>query len=166
VSRAGKLQLLLVVAIAAFWIGIWTWTVTTDAHDPPDFLDDRAFPQAAEPICAAAVEEVTDLGNPAFVETPEERADLVDAQGLVFAAMVDDLRVLPRPAGEQGGWVGEWLDDWETHLGDRARWAERLHDGESPPFVETARDNNQISEAIDNFAEVNEMESCATLGDV
>jgi hypothetical protein len=115
---------------------------------------------------AAAIDEVRDLSNPAFVDTIEERADLVDDQGEIFASMVTDLRALPHPEGEQGGWIDRWLDDWETHLGDRARWAAELHEGHDGPFVETARDNNQISETIDNFAEVNEMPSCATLGDV
>ncbi len=165
-STWAKVQLLIVVLIGAGWIGIWTWTVAVDPGDPPDFLDDRSYPEAAEPICAVAVEEVRELGNPAFVDTPEERADLVDRQGAVFAGMVDELDDLPRPDGEQGGWIEAWLADWEIHLDDRAAWAARLHAGDDPPFVETARGNDQISEAIDRFAEVNEMPSCATLGDV
>jgi hypothetical protein len=165
-SRSAKVQLVVLAVNVVFWGAILAWTVVADPGDPPDFLDDRSFPAAAEPICAAAVAEVATFGNPAFVDSIEERADLVDRETAVFDAMVTELRALPRPAGEQGEWVAVWLDDWDVHIEDRRRWAERLHDGEDPPFVETARGNDQISRVVDEFAEVNQMASCATLGDV
>jgi hypothetical protein len=33
-------------------------------------------------------------------------------------------------------------------------------------FIETARGNEHVSNVIDNFADVNDMDSCATPGDV
>lgn len=165
-SRSGKVQLVVLAVNVVFWGAILGYTIVADPGDPPDFLDDRAFPAAAEPICAAAMDEVVALGNPAFVATIEARADLVDRQNEIFVAMVDDLRAVRRPDAEEGAWVAAWLDDWDTHIADRARWAETLHGGEDPPFVETPRGGDQISETIDGFAEVNEMPSCATLGDV
>lgn len=165
-SRSAKVQLVVLAVNVAFWGAILGWTVTADPGDPPGFLDDRSFPAAAEPVCGVARDAVADLGNPAFVDSIAERADLVDRQDERLVAMVADLRTLPRPAGEQGAWVTEWLDDWETHIADRQRWAAALHEGDDPPFVETARRGEQISKAIDYFAEINEMASCATLGDV
>lgn len=164
--RWGKLQLALVAVNVAFWGAILGYTVVADPGPPPDYLDDRAFPEAAEPVCAATMAEVESFGNGAAVDSMEERADLVDRQDAAFRSMVAELRELPRPSGEQGGWVADWLDDWETHIADRQAWAEVLHGGDDPPFVETAKGSDQISEAIDSFAEVNEMPSCATLGDV
>lgn len=165
-SRSAKLQLAVLAVNAVFWGAILAWTLLADHGRVPDQLEDRSFPTAAEPICASARAEVAALGNPAFVRTIEERADLVDRQDAVFVAMVDELRALPRPDGEHGAWVAAWLDDWATHIADRQRWADVLHGGQDPPFVETARAGQQVSRAVDRFAEVNEMASCATLGDV
>ena len=117
---------------------------------------EAALDEAAGALVDVEVVEVGDV----------HPADLVDRQDEVFVALVADLRALPRPSGEQGEWVAEWLDDWDTHIGDRQRWAGLLHDGEDPPFVETAKGNDQVSEAVDGFAEANDMPSCATLNDV
>ncbi len=160
------LQASIVLVIAAFWIVVWIWTLRADPARPPGFLDDRAFPAAAEPICAEAVTAVEALGSAAAVDSIEERADLVDAQDDILRDLVVDLRALPRPTGEPGAWVAEWLDDWDVHIGDRERWAARLHEGSDPPFVETAKGNDQVSEAVDYFAETNEMPSCMTYNDV
>lgn len=165
-SRSGKVQLAILGVNVAFWGGILGYTLAADPGTGPDYLDDRAFPAAAEPVCEAAMAEVETYGNGAFVDSMEERADLVDRQNVAFRAMVDDLRALPRPDGEEGEWVAEWLDDWDTHIDDRQRWADELHAGDDPPFVETAKGSDQVSEAVDGFAEVNAMESCKTLGDV
>lgn len=160
------MQLGLLVGCLAFWGAILGWTVAADPGNPPSYLTDRTFPAAAEDICAETMALVATFGNGAEVETMEERAVLVERQDGEFLAMIDELRRLPRPDGEEGEWVAEWLDDWETHVGDRQDWAERLHAGEDPPFVETPKGGDQVSEAIDQFAETNEMPSCATLGDV
>lgn len=166
VSRSAKVQLVVLAACVVFWAAILTWTVFADPGDPPGFLDDRAFPTAAEPICAEAMAEVETFGSAASVETIEDRADLVDRQDAVFTAMLVDLRQLPRPDGEQGEWVTEWLGDWDTHVRDREAWADTLHAGQDPPFEETAKGNERVSEAVDEFARVNEMPSCATFNDV
>ena len=161
-----RFQVVLAVLCVAFWIAILGWTLVADHGDPPDFLSDRTFPEAAEPVCAAAMAEVESFGSATAVATIEERADLVDRQDAVFEVLIADLRRLPMPGGEEGDWVREWLDDWQTHLEDRQRWAAELHAGEDPPFVETAKGNHQVSEAVDAFAEVNDMPSCATFNDV
>jgi len=167
ISHSGKLQIGLAVVLAASWLGIYGWTVLADhSGHPGDYLDDRAFPDAAEPVCADAMAEVESFGSAAAVETIEERADLVDRQDRVFHRMLDALRALPMPAGESGGWVEEWLGDWDTHVDDREAWAARLHRGEDPPFVESVKGTDQVSEAVDGFADVNEMPSCATFNDV
>jgi hypothetical protein len=166
ISRWGKVQLVVLAVNIAFWGAILGYTLVADPGPPPDFLDDRAFPTSAEAVCAATMAEVESFGNAAAVDSIEARADLVDRQDVAFRAMLAELRALPRPAGEQGEWVAEWLGDWDTHVADREAWAAVLHTGEDPPFVETPKGSDQVSEAIDAFAEVNEMPSCATLGDV
>ena len=50
-----------------------------------------------------------------------------------------------------------------------ANFGDRLDIAATPDdhvFIETARGNEQVSNVIDNFADVNGMESCATPGDV
>jgi hypothetical protein len=167
--RSTKIQAGLLAANVVFWGAILGWTVTVDDDDidPPDHLDDPAFAQAAEPVCAGAVAtlEERDLLHPA-PESLEERADIVDASNAVLAAMVDDVRAIDRPAGEEGEWVGLWLSDWEQHIADRQAWADGLRQGDDGPFTETARGGEQLSRVIDNFAEVNDMPSCATTHDV
>ena len=165
-SRSGKFQLGLVIVSVALWGGVLGYEFVAEPGDPPGFLDDRSFPTAAERVCSAAMARVEAFGNAAAVDTMDQRAELVGRQDEVFTAMVADLRELPRPVGEQGEWVVEWLGDWETHIADRQAWAEQLHRGEDPPFVETAKGNDQISEAVDGFAVANDMPSCATLNDV
>lgn len=165
-SRSAKLQLVLVAASLVFWGAILGWTLVAERGDPPDFLDDRTFPTAAEPICARTVAAIEALGSAAAVDTVAERARLVDDQDTLLVAMLRQLEALPHPDGEQGEWVTAWLDDWRTHLRDRERWAERLHAGEDPPFVETARGTDRVSEVVDGFAKANDMPSCATYADV
>ena len=62
--------------------------------------------------------------------------------------------------------MAAWLVDWEQHVADRQAWADGLRLGDDGPFTETARGGEQMSKVIDNFAEVNDMPSCATTHDV
>lgn len=167
-SRSAKIQVVLLVVNVAFWAAILGWTVAygDDAYDPPDRLDDRAFPVAAEPICATTVEDIEGLGLPTEVESPAERADLIDEENRLLRAMLGELEGLPRPAGKQGDWVELWIADWRTHVDDRQAWADDLRVGDDHPFTESDRAGEQVSKVIDNFAEINEMESCVTTGDV
>jgi hypothetical protein len=167
-SRSGKVQFVLLLSVILFWLAILGWTLIVDSEDlrPPGRMEDTAFAVDAEPVCAATATAIADLGLPTAVETPLERAELVDAENELLSAMVVDLRALDRPEGEEGTWVAEWLDDWVTHIADRQAWADQLREGDDGPFVETARQGEQISKGIDYFAETNDMPSCATAGDV
>ena len=167
-TRSGKVQLVVLVVNIAFWAAILGWTVVAgdDAYDPPDLLDDRAFPAAAEPICAVTATEIEALGLPTEVATPLERADMVDEENRLLRSMVERLATLDRPVGEQGDWVARWLDDWRLHISDRQAWADDLRAGDDHLFVESARAGEQVSNVVDNFAEVNDMPSCVTTGDV
>src|SRR5688500_19194277 len=115
-SRSARFQLVLLVACFLFWGAILAWTVVAEPGNPPGFFGDRRFPTAAEPVCASAMAEAESFGSGAAVDSIAERAELVDRQDEVFVAMLADLRALPRPAGEEGEWVTEWLGDWDTHI--------------------------------------------------
>lgn len=162
------LQLGLVLAILGFWGAIYAYTLTVDEEDirPPGRMTDRAFAEAAEPICAATAAEIEALGLPTAVDDAAERAELVQAENVLLRAMLEDLGALERPSGDEGRWVTEWLEDWDVHVADRQRWADDLEAGDDGPFVETDRGGEQISKGVDYFAETNAMPSCATAGDV
>lgn len=163
---SAKVQVVIVVVNVAFWLAILGWTLGGDRSNPPDLLDDPAFASAAEPVCAATVRDIEALGLPTEVASPAERAELVVTQNSLLLEMVSTLEALPRPTGEQGEWVTAWLTDWRTHIADRQAWADDLVVGDDHAYVETARGNEPVSEVIDNFADVNDMASCATPGDV
>lgn len=165
-SRGAKLQLLLLLGILAMWAAIYGYTLFSGPHERPGRMDDRAFATAAEPICAATEAAIERLGLPTAVETPLERAQLVEAENGLLRTLVADLGALDRPAGEEGEWVEEWLGDWDTHIQDRQNWADSLREGDDGPFVETARNGEQLSKGIDYFAETNDMPACVTPGDV
>jgi hypothetical protein len=162
-----RVQMILVAANLLFWVPILAWTVFAQhPYDPPAHIEDPAFAEAAEPICAVAQADIADLGLPTEVRSPAERAALTDHGNQILRGMVAELRDLPAPPGEEGEWVHEWLDDWDTHIADRQAWADELAAGRDGPFVETPKQGFQISRAIDEFAEVNRMDSCKTTGDV
>ena len=165
-SRSSTIQIVVLGVNLVFWAGILGWTLVGDHGNPPDRLDDRAFVDAAEPICAATRDRIAELGLPTEVDTPVERADMVDEENRILRAMVGELDGLPRPSGDEGDWVGQWLDDWLVHIQDRQDWADDLRAGDDHLFVESARAGEQVSKVVDNFAEVNDMEACATPGDV
>lgn len=160
------MQLLALIAIGGFWVAIYAYTLLSGPHRPIGQMEDTSFARAAEPICAATATEIAALGLPTAVDSPADRAELVLAENDLLRTMLGDLGELDRPAGEEGRWASEWLDDWAVHVDDRQRWADDLLAGDDHPFVETARRNEQISKGIDFFAETNEMPSCATAGDV
>lgn len=163
---SAKVQVVIIVVNVVFWAAILGWTLRGDYGDPPDRLDDPAFAAAAEPICAATATAIEALGLPTEVASPAERAELVEATDALLLDMVAALEELPRPTGEEGGWVTTWLADWRTHIADRQAWAADLRIGDDHAFTESGRGNEPVSTVIDNFAEVNGMDSCATPGDV
>lgn len=153
-----------VVALVAMWVYAFSGLA---AKDPPDLLDDPAFSVAAEPICADAVDRLDTLTPALEADTPEERAATVARANAILTAMVDDLRAIaPDDQDRDSRITGRWLDDWETHLADRAGYVEDLQAGSEAPPVFTARGGRSITATIDNFAEVNDMASCVTPLDI
>lgn len=165
-SLAASVQIAIALAVIVGWVAIYAWTLTGDRSDPPDRLDDPAFAAAAEPICAATLAEIEGLGLPTEVSSPAERAAFVAEENDLLLAMLDDIEALPSPSGDDGVWVEQWLEDWRLHVQDRQDWADDLEAGDDHLFVESARAGEQVSKVVDNFAEVNDMPSCATPGDV
>jgi hypothetical protein len=160
---AKVLAALFVLGTVAFWF--WLILLAPE-QDPPDKLDDATFAEAAEPVCAEAQSDVDDVPGAREADTPEERAEQIVTSTVVLEQMVDELGVDAPTSGRDGEMVEEWLGDWEIYLGDRLRHAERLAVGDDVQFQLTAKEGDQITEAVDGFATANDMESCSTPLDV
>jgi len=155
----------LVLALAVMWIYV---LFVANPESTEDKLKSPAFGQAAEPICKSTINELGRLGLVnQHTPTPQARAALVDRTGAELKAMVARLRSLvPRDADDAHA-VTAWLADWDQWLADYGGWAEQLHRGENVQFFEKQRANGAPnSKALNEFAQINSMPSCATPGGV
>lgn len=151
---------LVVLGLTLMWIYAFSGVA---AKDPPDQLDDPAFAEAAEPVCDAARDDLEALPAARDADSPEERAVTVRQANAALTAMVDELDTLVPPTGDRDERITRlWLEDWRTHLDDRAAYADSLAAGSTDPAEFTARGGRSITATIDNFAEVNDMASCTT----
>lgn len=152
-------------------LGMWAWVFVfhlggTWRDNQPGQLDDRTFPVAADPVCAAAMSEFAALPPAWATTTNTDRAAAVADSVAIFEAMVERLRQLP--AGSETTKVDEWIADWDTYVADRQDYAQRLAQDPTARFYVTQsnRDRRQITLAIDRFATTNAMPSCATPADL
>jgi hypothetical protein len=139
-------------------------------YDPGLLIDElpsRAFPDAAEKVCAQAQAKLEDLPISTSSRTAAERADVVDQANAILRDMVAQLEPLvPQGQGKITTGVQEWVTDWGHYVDDRQAYADGLRRDPDTRFVERRKANRQISLAIDSFAQVNRMDSCVTPGDV
>jgi hypothetical protein len=160
-----------VLSMLAMW-GYVLYLAFGPGRQPPiDRLDDPAFADAGELLCAGAVADVEELPNAGASATPAERADVVDQADAVYAAMLDDLSVQARtqvPEGDERDRAEEWIGDWRVYLDDRAAYADALRSDPDARLLvsEKPGEGRQITGWIDEFALANRMPSCATPTDV
>ena len=171
-SRFGRATIAVVVVTM---LGMWGYVLYLafgPGRQPPiDRLEDPAFAEAGEVLCADAVADVERLPNAGDAATPAERAEVVDRADAVYAGMLDDLAVQAStqvPAGDERDRAEEWIADWRVYLDDRAQYADALRtDPDARLLVsEKPGEGRQITGWIDEFALANRMPSCATPTDV
>jgi hypothetical protein len=159
-TRAGLV--VLVVGLGAMWSYAFF-------GDPgvPGRMDDPTFATGAEPVCHAVQGRIEQLPPAHETTTPDARAEVVDQATAYLETMVGDLRS-QTPATPQHEMVSGWLDDWATYIKDRRAYTVELRTNPQVRFAVTLdeRDQTQITKAIDHFAAVNNMASCATPADV
>ena len=152
------LALMAVVAMVALWVYLFAFA------DPgvPDRLDDPAFGESAQEVCAAARQDIDGLPPAQQARTPQERAETVAEANQVLLVMLDDLGALAPDDGEDAELVGRWLDDWDTYVGDRQEYVQALQAGEDAELLVTPQveGGGQITETIDHFARINDMVDC------
>jgi hypothetical protein len=161
VSRVATVAI--VVGIAVMW-----FVAFFGDHPVPGRMADRTFPAAAEPVCARARAAIGRLPRAFESPTPADRAAVVEQGTSDLETMVDDLRVVLPADPDTRTRLEQWLDDWATFNRDRRDYARRLREDPGARFYasQSERDKAQINLAVDNFARVNDMPSCATPEDV
>ena len=160
------------VTIAAVTVLVGGWVYVLFFYDPGlmiDELADRTFPTQAEQVCAAAVDQLSLLEPANLAITAGDRAQTVAESNVILRRMVEDLRPLaPTSPPKVAAGVNEWLDDWNTYIDNREQYAQGLLEDPDTRFLESTKGTSTrgITRAINGFAEVNEMTSCTTPGDL
>lgn len=144
------------VLFAAFWV----WAIFFASKTSVNRIDDRAWAERAESICAEVKPQVRLLELEASPDLMV-RADLVVQSTDMLSVMLNDITATT-PTDEKGqAIVPDWIADYRTLLNDRYRYSDRLRAGDNVPFTETAVNGVPITERIEAFADHNEMSSCA-----
>lgn len=162
----------IVVASFAFWIWAFSpWAPRTN----PDRLEDRAFTEAAESRCAAALERIAVIPSARTAESPQDRAGQVADGTDEVESMVADLRSLAADVrfDTERDILDKWFSDWDQYVADRWDHVARLTaadedaTGRELAFVLSNTVGGGIyTERLDGFARVNDMDSCLIPGDV
>lgn len=156
-------------AVTALAVG---WVYVLFIYRPQyliDELPDRAFPVAAEQICAGAAARYEQLPKAQSATSADERAEVVAQSNLIFNDMVDELRLQldTVPLADRPG-VTDWVNDWAEYVQNRETYVEALRVDDEARFLETpkGRKTKGVTQAINSFAQVNSMLSCVTPGDL
>lgn len=164
--RFGPAKVLLGVAVLATF-GIWAYAFSGLADRPvPDRLTGEAFPVAAESRCAVALAELDTLEPAHLASDHVDRSQTIVEANAVLAGMVADLEDLVTGDGRDRQILGDWLDDWETYLGNRADYADRLATDAGARFYQSDVANEFLDRRITRLADTNRMPSCGVPGDV
>jgi hypothetical protein len=145
---------------AVLFVAFWTWALFFASKTAVNKIEDTAWTERAEAICAPVKAELRSmelLANPSL----DVRADLVTASTDLLSAMLDDVEAVTPSDPKGQAIVPDWIADWRILVQDRYNYAERLRDGQDVPFTESAVRNVPITERIETFAGDNEMPSCA-----
>jgi hypothetical protein len=158
-----RFGLIFAVVVIVGTVGMWAYLFLIADPDVPDRLDDDTFATEGQAVCAEAVGRIDELPAADESPTPEDRAEVVEEANGILEEMVADLRRLAPTEGTDGRITDLWLDDWEVFLGDRDAYAAELATGNADAeLLVSAREGGggQITETIDHFAQINDMEDC------
>ena len=163
-------RLLLTVLIAVF-ATFWTWALFFASKEAVNKIDDRAWAERAEQICADANDarlalsdyrSIVDVDDTEVAALIRERADIVDRATDILVVMLDDV-VAVEPLDDKGrGIVPQWEAEYRSYIeGRRVYTADLRATGENLPFYEPGVGGIPVSERLETFAGDNEMPSCS-----
>jgi len=157
--RNSALRKVLLLSGVALFATFWVWALFFASKTAVNKIDDRAWAERAEAICAEVDGQLDALEREASPDLGV-RADLVEESTDLLSQMLDDITAVT-PSDEKGrAIVPDWEADYRLLLEDRYRYAAQLRNGEDVPFTETAVRGVPITERIETFAGDNEMPSC------
>jgi hypothetical protein len=157
------------VVVVLAMVGFWAWIFAGGpAKENPDRIADRAYVARLEDRCQALRTEIGKL--PPAEDTPDhaERAAVLDQANAAIAAFIDDVAAGAPKTGDAAASLKGWLTDWRTYLRDRETYADRLRtDPKARLQIDetTVGSGDGVDKAIEVFAQVNEIDACATPGD-
>jgi hypothetical protein len=156
------IAVLVVLGFAAFWAYLFA---VGGSYKPAGYLTDRTFPVAAEKICKASMAQLDALPPAHTAKNADVRAHTIDQADAILRDMQRQLRGIV-PATKDAHFIGQWVDDWSIFISDRDTYAANLRKDPHAEYLVTQKYGAQISESLDNYADVNKMPSCETPGDV
>ena len=165
----GKLLRALGVLTALVLVLFWIWIFAGGPKKVnPDRLDDRAYVARIEPRCQELLTDLKTLTPAENSSTATERADVLDQANVLVTAMVADIEAGAPTGDADADRLKGWFTDWHAYLTDREDFAARLRVDPDAQFLlsenKTLRDS--VDKTIEIFADVNDMPTCATPGDV
>lgn len=167
-SMRWTISRVLVVVVILTMVGFWAWIFAGGpSRDNPDLLDDRAFVERTHARCQQLRADLRELPNAELLDTPTERADVLDDATAMVADMVANIATDAPAEGADATSVRGWITDWRIYVDNRSTYAERLR---SDPDARLLLDESELGDSVDRtievFADVNDMPDCATPGDV
>lgn len=168
--RRWAMRAVVAVLVAGF-VAFWTWALFFASKEAVNKIDDRAWAQRAEQICADANDARLELSDYRTIvgdddavvsDLIRERADIVDQATDIVERMLDDV-VAVVPSDEKGqAIVPQWEAEYRAYIEGRRTYADDLRaTGENLAFYEPGADGIPVSERLETFAGDNEMPSCS-----
>jgi hypothetical protein len=159
------LAILATVLMVGMWAYILYLAIGPGRQDSPDKIADPAFATRAQSICDRALDEIAELQPASEASDARARSEVIEQADAELARMLEELEEIV-PGGDDGVVVRRWLADWHTYLGDREAYADRLRTEPDARLYVTAKQGNQITEFLDQFAKDNDIPACSTPADV
>ena len=157
-----------VLAFVLFLIALmWIYAFFFASGKNTNRVADRSWAARNEQICAGAKAKIDALPPARTAKTPAERAGVLDVANSLVADLVNSLKANKIVGtARDGHLVDLWLADWDLYLSNRRDYAAVLHQNLDKAFAVSLRDGTPITERLDGFADINDMASCETPGDV
>ena len=165
-ERGATWRRLLIGVVIFGMLLMWGYGLFGPRSEAPGSLSSAEFASTAEPTCTDARAAIDELPRAHETEDPIDRADVIDEANDHLTAMSTELRTQVPTEKTDAAMVTEWLDDWDVLIADRQRFADAIRTDRTARYLETEKAGNHLSEALNRFAEINEMPSCADPGDV
>ena len=153
----------LVVSLIIFWL--WAFFLAPSGN--PDRLEDRAWADNAENLCAEFREELSHLPLASTAESPESRANMIEEVNVLLDSLVSSLQSLDGGTESDRFLIESWLSDWQIYLQDRDTYVEKLRmEGDVAPLLTSLPSGSGSHlDRQNGFARVNDLDSCLDPGD-